>query len=142
MDDCPICLDVLKEDVFITPCLHQFHNTCFTKFLQTSDDHRCPICRNPLQNNETNENDENDENWENIFRYEEHRRRANIRINQQRREEGRGFLNNFINVLSDVNTVASISGTLRRTQRIEPITESLINVIGPSVVRFFGNFLT
>ena len=144
LEDCPICLEIMKDNIHLTQCLHKFHNTCFQDFLKNSIDHRCPICRTNLQQEENNE--ENDE-WEDIFfnsqRRERHRRRMyNEFQNAQRRNEGRGYLDAFVNVFSDSNTISSITSGLRRTQQIEQSTESLINVIGPSAVRLFGSILS
>ena len=36
---CPICLDELNRNVFITKCGHYFHTLCIAKL------HTCPICR-------------------------------------------------------------------------------------------------
>jgi SWI/SNF-related matrix-associated actin-dependent regulator of chromatin subfamily A3 len=45
-EDCPICLDVLKEPV-ITNCAHFFCTPCLERVIETQ--HRCPMCRAPLE---------------------------------------------------------------------------------------------
>eukprot|EP00928_Gymnodinium_smaydae_P080651 TRINITY_DN64306_c0_g1_i1.p1 TRINITY_DN64306_c0_g1~~TRINITY_DN64306_c0_g1_i1.p1 ORF type:complete len:311 (+),score=53.64 TRINITY_DN64306_c0_g1_i1:78-1010(+) len=48
-DSCPICLDSFEEAagdekfIVLTPCLHVFHSTCLTSWLQKKRE--CPSCR-------------------------------------------------------------------------------------------------
>jgi hypothetical protein len=143
-EDCPICLDVLKDQIFITPCLHKFHDSCFNEFLQKSRDKRCPICRHNIENNNDigEEEEEEFENFFNTRRQEEHRRRMYNEIrNFQRRNEGRGLIDSFLNVMSDSNTISKITRSLRISRQIEPSTEYFLNNIGPSAMRLFGGFL-
>ncbi len=46
MDDCPICLEEIKEKS-ITICKHTFCKKCIDKWLETG--YRCPICREELK---------------------------------------------------------------------------------------------
>ena len=43
--NCVICLEDFKEgdDIIILPCIHVFHKTCITDWLQSHND--CPICK-------------------------------------------------------------------------------------------------
>ncbi|KAF1845826.1 uncharacterized protein K460DRAFT_286410 [Cucurbitaria berberidis CBS 394.84] len=45
-EDCPICLDTLKEPV-ITKCAHIFCTTCLERVIDTQ--HKCPMCRAELE---------------------------------------------------------------------------------------------
>jgi SWI/SNF-related matrix-associated actin-dependent regulator of chromatin subfamily A3 len=45
-EECPICLDVLKEPV-ITKCAHAFCSPCLERVIETQ--HKCPMCRAPLE---------------------------------------------------------------------------------------------
>ncbi|OLN88164.1 Helicase-like transcription factor [Colletotrichum chlorophyti] len=45
-EDCAVCLDTLNSPV-ITHCKHVFCRTCITRVIETQ--HRCPMCRNELQ---------------------------------------------------------------------------------------------
>ena len=146
-DECPICLDVMYDNIYITSCLHKFHETCYNKYKQIAINTKCPICRHPNETDRDNEHEtyEREENdfWENDF-YERRRRRRtdNETRNSQRRDEGRNHLNSFINVMSNRNIISSITRKLRRTEQIEETTESLINIITPSIFKLFGNLLT
>ena len=40
-DECPICLDAIKLDSYVTSCGHAFHSKCWTKYDNKSV---CPIC--------------------------------------------------------------------------------------------------
>lgn len=42
-DNCPICLDLLTEDVYELNCKHSFHKNCIQRWLLTST--MCPLCR-------------------------------------------------------------------------------------------------
>ncbi|KAI9667568.1 MAG: hypothetical protein M1821_000384 [Bathelium mastoideum] len=48
-EDCPICLETLKEPV-ITTCAHIFCNGCIERVIDTQ--HKCPMCRAELQDTE------------------------------------------------------------------------------------------
>lgn len=45
-EDCPICLDTLKEPV-ITKCAHTFCTACLERVIDTQ--HKCPMCRAELE---------------------------------------------------------------------------------------------
>ncbi|KAF1836632.1 hypothetical protein BDW02DRAFT_566900 [Decorospora gaudefroyi] len=45
-EDCPICLDTLKEPV-ITKCAHVFCTPCLERVVETQ--HKCPMCRAELE---------------------------------------------------------------------------------------------
>ncbi|RAR06000.1 meiotically up-regulated 71 protein [Stemphylium lycopersici] len=45
-EDCPICLDVLKEPL-ITKCAHIFCTACLERVIETQ--HKCPMCRAELE---------------------------------------------------------------------------------------------
>lgn len=45
-DTCPICLDLILEDMFITSCKHVYHRNCLQGWLVKSS--VCPLCRSPL----------------------------------------------------------------------------------------------
>lgn len=45
-EDCPICLDTLKEPV-ITKCAHHFCSACCERVIETQ--HKCPMCRAELE---------------------------------------------------------------------------------------------
>jgi len=49
MNDCPICLDPLRENIYTLQCNpnHQFHRSCITTWLQTNS--TCPLCRTNIQ---------------------------------------------------------------------------------------------
>jgi len=125
-NDCPICLEVINQDVFITTCIHRFHNKCFTEYVQKSSNHRCPICRHDTKISE-------DTSYENI----PHEDR-----NFRRREEGRERLNHFLHFFENQNTIETITSLLRRNQRIQQSTENSINAIGSNIVRTINRFLT
>jgi len=40
---CPICLDVIQHNVFVTVCRHKYHKSCIDQWLTKSD--VCPLCR-------------------------------------------------------------------------------------------------
>lgn len=44
IENCPICLDELQEDVSTLPCLHKLHTSCKAS-LKSFHHHLCPICR-------------------------------------------------------------------------------------------------
>jgi len=47
---CPICFDEYEDNSMIlsTECLHFFHEDCLKKWVQTDQNHSCPICRTKL----------------------------------------------------------------------------------------------
>lgn len=49
-EDCPICLDTMKDPV-ITLCSHTFCYPCIEKTIDTQ--HKCPMCRAPLEDTST-----------------------------------------------------------------------------------------
>lgn len=53
--NCPICLDIIKNDKFIMSCGHSLHYDCFVNFFMTKKCHifvECPLCREINYNNE------------------------------------------------------------------------------------------
>ena len=40
-DECPICMENITTDAFITSCHHKFHKECFLKIVGD----KCPMCR-------------------------------------------------------------------------------------------------
>lgn len=49
-DDCGICLEPLKNDLFgLTMCSHEFHKRCILKWLTSADKPCCPICKQPVR---------------------------------------------------------------------------------------------
>ncbi|MBP02099.1 MAG: hypothetical protein CMM25_04770 [Rhodospirillaceae bacterium] len=49
LDDCPICLDPLQENIEQLICEHSFHSQCIETWRTTGGD-SCPVCRTTLQN--------------------------------------------------------------------------------------------
>jgi RING finger/CHY zinc finger protein 1 len=50
-NDCPICIDTLKDStrpLFLLPCGHGTHTECMNKYLLS--DYRCPICKKSIGN--------------------------------------------------------------------------------------------
>jgi hypothetical protein len=49
-NDCPICFDLLSEDVVKTSCGHQFHRECLEKVKnpENFEFKPCPLCRNKV----------------------------------------------------------------------------------------------
>lgn len=43
MNDCPICLSEMSDEVYILNCTHAFHHACITEWLKCSNN--CPLCR-------------------------------------------------------------------------------------------------
>ena len=44
--ECPICLESIKEKIYITtPCNHVYCSKCFMNLLDT----KCPLCRKELK---------------------------------------------------------------------------------------------
>ncbi|XP_045476965.1 E3 ubiquitin-protein ligase trul-1-like [Harmonia axyridis] len=44
--DCTICLETLKNGIYITNCRHSFHRECISKW--ASQNETCPYCRSPV----------------------------------------------------------------------------------------------
>lgn len=65
--ECPICLEIVDDDINILQCKHIYHKTCFEKYINTCEGVvLCPICRyevmtiiNPPQINEINNENNN-----------------------------------------------------------------------------------
>ena len=45
---CPICIDIIEEDIYVTDCKHSFHLECL--FEWTKNNTTCPCCRCVLKN--------------------------------------------------------------------------------------------
>ena len=45
MEECAICLEVMKTDVTLLSCLHKFHTLCILNNRMIYRKHHCPICR-------------------------------------------------------------------------------------------------
>jgi hypothetical protein len=49
IEECPICLDNLVDEILITECNHKFHINCFVNHYWKCMDNNltlnCPICR-------------------------------------------------------------------------------------------------
>ena len=60
--DCPICLDIIDNDIITTSCNHRFHNTCFSAW-HNDGNYNCPVCRSTnctdLNNNPRNRRQNN-----------------------------------------------------------------------------------
>lgn len=48
MEKCPICLEILEDNLTTTNCNHKFCNMCFDKLLDTNKT-ECPLCRTELR---------------------------------------------------------------------------------------------
>jgi hypothetical protein len=48
--DCAICLERDGGRWKKLDCNHSFHQTCIDRYLSTTDNQRCPICRRPIEN--------------------------------------------------------------------------------------------
>lgn len=46
MEECCICLDLLKTDITILKCLHKFHTKCLYDNFKYSN--TCPLCRQDM----------------------------------------------------------------------------------------------
>lgn len=46
-EECSICLDDIKEEIYITKCNHTFHNKCIIE-LKNNNINKCPCCRRKL----------------------------------------------------------------------------------------------
>ena len=44
LDNCPICLDALAEDVFVRACGHGYHFLCMRRFLKRDGAPTCAMC--------------------------------------------------------------------------------------------------
>lgn len=47
--DCPICLEIIENNVFTTYCNHLFHKECINKWLSKTQN--CPYCRSIIKSN-------------------------------------------------------------------------------------------
>ena len=45
-NNCPVCLEELKDNVYITPCNHKFCKECITRWM--SINRICPYCRQSI----------------------------------------------------------------------------------------------
>ena len=45
MEECSICLELMKTDVTLLRCLHTFHTSCILKYRMRYKKTLCPICR-------------------------------------------------------------------------------------------------
>ncbi|KAH0573798.1 RING and CHY zinc finger domain-containing protein [Spironucleus salmonicida] len=50
-DNCPICLELLEENVYQLPCTHKIHRDCFQD-LVINGSIQCPICRQSFMNSQ------------------------------------------------------------------------------------------
>ena len=44
-NNCPVCLEELKDNVYITPCNHKFCLECVNKIHNKNHNISCPMCR-------------------------------------------------------------------------------------------------
>ena len=44
-EDCPICMEKLDGKLGHLECNHYFHEECLKKWIETSPNSNCPICR-------------------------------------------------------------------------------------------------
>lgn len=44
MDCCSICLDIFKDEIYITSCGHTFHKSCIDDWYKLHSG-KCPLCR-------------------------------------------------------------------------------------------------
>lgn len=51
-DCCPICLENIETELFVTKCGHKFHNNCAEQ-LKESGHNKCPMCREVIFEEET-----------------------------------------------------------------------------------------
>ncbi|XP_050546682.1 uncharacterized protein LOC126908504 isoform X11 [Daktulosphaira vitifoliae] len=56
--NCPICMNTISPETFITRCLHKFCEECMNLWLQRKNE--CPICRTPVYENNGIRFDAND----------------------------------------------------------------------------------
>ena len=50
--DCPICLETIDINMYITPCHHEFHKSCYDKYIHFNRRKReitCPLCNTILE---------------------------------------------------------------------------------------------
>lgn len=45
MEECVICLEIMKTDIILLNCLHKFHTLCILKYKNSYNCSLCPICR-------------------------------------------------------------------------------------------------
>ena len=48
MDECTICLEIMKTDLVMLTCHHKFHTTCIKDYIKSIPFDvipKCPICR-------------------------------------------------------------------------------------------------
>ena len=48
MTTCPICIEKVTDDIYVTFCSHIFHSKCINASLDI--DIRCPMCRRDISN--------------------------------------------------------------------------------------------
>lgn len=48
-ESCSICLEELKNNIYISPCNHRFHKKCIKNYIKYNTDHEtpslCPLCK-------------------------------------------------------------------------------------------------
>lgn len=48
-ESCSICLEELKNNIYISPCNHTFHKKCIKNYIKYNTDHEipslCPLCK-------------------------------------------------------------------------------------------------
>jgi len=54
--NCPICLEILDNDLIVTPCQHEFHQNCLNSWINESNHSDCPLCRTDLSSLKKNHN--------------------------------------------------------------------------------------
>ena len=44
---CPICMEEMDDDIYVTRCFHVFHEECWNMYLSKRDENKniCPMCR-------------------------------------------------------------------------------------------------
>ena len=48
-EECPVCYEMISDDkICITQCSHTFCYDCVTKVIQTTEEHKCPYCREKI----------------------------------------------------------------------------------------------
>jgi hypothetical protein len=56
-NECTICLEDNDKLDLILPCMHKFHKECIQKWVDSSNNKHCPLCRNPFDINLIKEDD-------------------------------------------------------------------------------------
>jgi hypothetical protein len=46
--ECAICMDVMKDPMTATPCMHNFCKKCIDGWLSTSYMRECPMCKQKI----------------------------------------------------------------------------------------------